>query len=59
MNRPEPYRPRRVNVSASVHMREDCAAAVQAYASGQNLSISGAIHKLLRSHPLINLPEVQ
>lgn len=59
MEKPEAYRPRRVNISASVHMREDCADAVRAYATTQNLSISGAIHKLLRSHPIINLPEVQ
>lgn len=59
MVKPEPYRQRRENIPASVHMRQDCADAVRRYADQQNLSISGAIHKLLRSHPLINLPELR
>lgn len=44
---------------ASTHLRLDCAAAVADYAAKQNLSISGAIHKLLRTHPLINLGDIQ
>lgn len=44
---------------ASTHLRLDCAAAVVEYAVAQNLSISGAIHKLLRTHPLINLGDIQ
>jgi hypothetical protein len=59
MEKPEPYRTRRHNVAASVHMREDCWVAVEQFAKQSNLSISGAIHKLLRSHPIINLPELQ
>jgi hypothetical protein len=59
MEKPKPYRLRRHNVAASVHMHEDCFAAVVQFAKQSDLSISGAIHKLLRSHPIINLPELQ
>lgn len=59
MEKPEPYRARQANIAASVHMRQDCADAVKQFALCNNLSISGAIHKLLRSHPIINLPELQ
>lgn len=47
--------------SASVTMRLDCHKAVAKYAAAQTppLSISGAIHKLLRSHPEISLPDLQ
>jgi hypothetical protein len=57
---PQPYKPpRRETLAASTHLWPDCADAVRAYATAQNLSLSGAIHKLLRTHPLINLPDLQ
>lgn len=60
--KPQPYRrtaqPTR---SASVTMQRDCHDAVVKYAAAQKppLSISGAIHKLLRTHPEISLPDLQ
>jgi len=56
----QPYRPYRPKtVSASVHMWADCADAVDKFATTfkPKLSISGAIHKLLRTHPAINLED--
>jgi hypothetical protein len=40
-------------------MWADCAAAVNKFAASfkPKLSTSGAIHKLLRSHPLLNLED--
>jgi hypothetical protein len=54
------YRPSKPKtVAASVHMWADCAAAVNKFAASfkPKLSTSGAIHKLLRSHPLLNLED--
>jgi hypothetical protein len=58
----QPYRPNKPKtVSASTHMWADCADAVNKYAAQfkPKLSISGAIHKLLRTHPLLNLEDFQ
>jgi hypothetical protein len=56
----QPYRPiKPKTVSKSVHMWADCYEAVDKYAASfrPKLSISGAIHKLLRTHPQINLED--
>ena len=58
----QPYRPNKPKtVSASVHMWADCAEAVDKFAASfkPKLSISGAIHKLLRTHPLLNLEDLR
>jgi hypothetical protein len=56
------YRQRHGEHKASVSMREDCYLAVKAYIDKNHerqLSLSGAIHHLLRTHPEINLPPIQ
>jgi hypothetical protein len=56
----QPYKPKRPRtVSASVHMWADCAKEVRKYAADFDppLSMSGAIHKLLRTHPDLDLED--
>ena len=55
----QPSKPKRM--SASVHMHADCYEAVLAYANSFKppMSLSGTIHKLLRSHPQLNLEDFQ
>lgn len=62
MTRKQAYKPvKPKTVAASTHLWADCAEAVNKYAASfkPKLSTSGAIHKLLRSHPLIGLPDLQ
>lgn len=58
--KPQAYRPNKPpTVSASVHMWADCADAVKRYAASHKppLTTSGAIHKLLRTHPTLDLED--
>lgn len=58
----QPYRPTKPKtVAASTHLWLDCAEAVDKYAASfkPKLSTSGAIHKLLRTHPALNLEDFQ
>jgi hypothetical protein len=56
------YRPSKPKtVSASTHIWQDCADAIDKFAASfePKLSTSGAIHKLLRTHPTLNLKDFQ
>ena len=62
MTRKQPYKPAKPKtVAASTHLWLDCAEAVDKYAASfkPKLSTSGAIHKLLRTHPALNLQDFQ
>ena len=55
----KPSKPK--TVAASVHMWADCAEAVSKFAASfkPKLNTSGAIHKLLRTHPTLDLEDFQ
>lgn len=58
VHRPRPLRHPLGRHKKAVALHTDTYLRLRAYAQQQNLTWSGAIHELLRTHPLINLPSL-
>lgn len=57
-HRPRPLRRPLGRHKKAVALHTDTYLRLRAYAQQHNLTWSGAIHELLRTHPLINLPSL-
>jgi hypothetical protein len=58
VHRPRPLRRPLGRHKKAVALHTDTYLRLRAYAQQHNLTWSGAIHELLRTHPLINLPSL-
>jgi len=58
VHRPRPLRQPLGRHKKAVALHTDTYLRLRAYAQQHNLTWSGAIHELLRTHPLINLPSL-
>jgi hypothetical protein len=56
--RPRPLRQRIGNHKKTITMNNDTFERVSAFARRHNISWSGALHELVRTHPLIGLPSL-
>ncbi len=56
--RPRPLRQRIGNHKKTITMNNDTFERVSAFAHRHNISWSGALHELVRTHPLIGLPSL-
>lgn len=56
--RPRPLRQRTGNHKKTITMNNDTYERVNAFARRHNISWSGALHELVRTHPLIGLPSL-
>ena len=56
--RPRPLRQRIGNHKKTITMNNDTFERVNAFARRHNISWSGALHELVRTHPLIGLPSL-
>ena len=56
--KPRPLRQRIGNHKKTITMNNDTYLRVNAFARRHNISWSGALHELVRTHPLIGLPSL-
>ena len=56
--KPRPLRQRIGNHKKTITMNNDTYLRVSAFARRHNISWSGALHELVRTHPLIGLPSL-
>ena len=57
-DRPRPLRQRISNHKKTIAMNNDTFVRVDAFARLHNITWSGALHELVRTHPLIGLPSL-
>ena len=57
-DRPRPLRQRIGNHKKTIAMNNDTFVRVDAFARLHNITWSGALHELVRTHPLIGLPSL-
>ena len=56
--KPRPLRQRIGNLKKTIAMNNDTFERVDAFARRHNITWSGALHELVRTHPLIGLPSL-